>query len=698
LAEQSAPETTPPLPPSEEPVAPDFRLLAHSTDVLWVINPDGIFTFVSAACGRVFGWESHELVGASVDAFFPPDQRATAALSTGAAGADGVIEHQFRQRDGSFRWVETTIARVANPVSGGTDEIQGSTRDISERKAGEAVLAEANERFSLAFGNAPIGMALMGVDGRFTQVNDAFCRITGRSAAELDAMTSEEITHVDDIANDRVCMQQLIDGDITSYVGEKRYCHAGGRVIWASLSISLLRGADGEVREFIVQVEDVTDRKLSEDKLNHLALHDGLTGLPNRELFLDRTRHALALAKRTIASPSILFLDLDHFKVVNDSMGHSAGDALLIRVAERLTQVVRPSDTLARLGGDEFTLLCEGLEDEREVEHIAERITNAFRNPIRIHGRDVVVTTSIGIATAERRVNVEAEDLLQQADAALYRAKDRGRARYEMYNVGLRAHAVQRLEVEQALRGAAERGEFRVWYQPQFALPSCELVGVEALVRWEHPSRGLLEPKEFMDVAEETGLVVNLGTTVLEEACRQSHEWSERHGVRGNVPISVNLSARQLGAGDFVAIAEELLERFAVPASQVHFEITEAGLMKVHGSASRELNELRELGLQVGIDDFGTGYSSLALLAAISVDFLKIDTSFVAGLGVHEQDEAIVGAVIALAHSLRLSAVAEGAETAGQLAALTELGCDSVQGFLLGRPQPAKAIDSLLRR
>jgi diguanylate cyclase (GGDEF)-like protein/PAS domain S-box-containing protein len=540
-------------------------------------------------------------------------------------------------------------------------------------------------------------MALMGVDGRFTQVNDAFCRITGRSVAELATMTSEEITHVDDIPNDRICMQQLIDGLITSYVGEKRYCHAGGRVIWASLSISLLRGVDGEVREFIVQVEDVTDRKVSEDKLTHLALHDGLTGLPNRELFLDRTRHALALATRTVASPSILFLDLDHFKVVNDSMGHSAGDALLVAVADRLTRVVRPSDTLARLGGDEFTLLCEGLQDEHEIEVIADRITKAFLDPIRIHGRDVVITTSIGIATAERLGNVRAEDLLQQADAALYRAKDRGRARYEMYNVGLRAHAMQRLEIEQALRGAAERGEFRVWYQPQFALPSRELIGVEALVRWQHPSRGLLGPGEFIDVAEETGLVVNLGTSVLEEACRQSHEWSENYGLRGNVPISVNLSARQLGSGDFVTIAQEILERFAIPAPRVHLEITEAGLMKVHGSASRELNELRDLGLQIGIDDFGTGYSSLALLAAISVDFLKIDTSFVAGLGVHEQDEAIVGAVIALAHSLRLSAVAEGAETAGQIAALTDLGCDAVQGFLLGRPQPAAALDALLR-
>jgi diguanylate cyclase (GGDEF)-like protein/PAS domain S-box-containing protein len=697
MVDQSASGKLPHLPPSDDSVVAEHRLLARSTDALWVINPDGVFTFVSPACGKVLGWESHELVGKSVDAFFPRDHRATAVLNAGVASSEGIVEHQFRQHDGSYRWVETTVARVPNPTSGEMNEIQGSTRDITERKAGEAVLAEANERFSLAFDNAPIGMALMGIDGRFTQVNDAFCRITGRSVAELATMTSEEITHVDDIANDRICMQQLIDGLITSYVGEKRYCHAGGRVIWASLSISLLRGVDGEVREFIVQVEDVTERKVSEDKLTHLALHDGLTGLPNRELFLDRTRHALALAKRTVASPSILFLDLDHFKVVNDSMGHSAGDALLVRVAERLTRVVRPSDTLARLGGDEFTLLCEGLEDEHEIEHIADRITKAFRDPIRIHGRDVVVTTSIGIATAERLGNVRAEDLLQQADAALYRAKDRGRARYEMYNVGLRAHAMQRLEVEQALRGAAERGELRVWYQPQFALPSRELIGVEALVRWQHPTRGLLEPKEFIDVAEETGLVVNLGTRVLEEACRQSHDWSDRFGVRGSVPISVNLSARQLGSGDFVAIAQEILERFAVPACRVHFEITEAGLMKVHGSASRELNELRELGLQVGIDDFGTGYSSLALLAAISVDFLKIDTSFVAGLGVHEQDEAIVGAVIALAHSLRLSAVAEGAETAGQITALTKLGCDAVQGFLLGRPQPANALDALLR-
>jgi diguanylate cyclase (GGDEF)-like protein len=443
-------------------------------------------------------------------------------------------------------------------------------------------------------------------------------------------------------------------------------------------------------------VDDVTDRKVSEDKLTHLALHDGLTGLPNRELFLDRTRHALALAKRTVSSPSILFLDLDHFKVINDSMGHATGDALLIEITERLKQVVRPSDTLARLGGDEFTLLCEGLEDDAAVHHIADRVARALGDPIKIYGRDVVVTTSIGIATAERPGNVRAEDLLQQADAALYRAKDRGRARYEMYIVGLRAHAMQRLEVEQDLRGAAERGELRVWYQPQFALPSRELVGVVALVRWEHPSRGLLQPKEFMDVAEETGLVVNLGTSVLEEACRQSHEWSEQYGVRGNVPISVNLSPRQLGSGDFVAIAQGILERFAVPSSRLHLEITEAGLMKVHGSASRELSELRQLSLQVGIDDFGTGYSSLALLAAISVDFLKIDTTFVAGLGVHEQDEAIVGAVIALAHSLRLRAVAEGAETAEQLKALTDLGCDSVQGFLLGRPQTAEAFGALI--
>jgi diguanylate cyclase (GGDEF)-like protein/PAS domain S-box-containing protein len=664
-----------------------------------LMDVNGRFTQVNEALCRFTGRSAEDMVNLTAkqisDAYgITGDRRDIQRLIDGEISSYAG-EKCYRHVDGHQIWASVGVS-LLRAADGRMREFIIQVADITARKLSEAALAEASQRFSLAFRDAPVGMALMDVDGRFTQVNEAFCLLSGRSAEELVASTSEAITHVDDIAGDRLYMQQLIDGQITSYVGEKRYRHPDGHEIWTSLSVSLLRGVDGGLREFIVQVADITDRKVAENELTHLALHDGLTGLPNRELFLDRTRHALEMAKRLAGRPSILFLDLDHFKVINDSMGHAAGDNLLMRVAERLSEVVRPGDTLARLGGDEFTVLCEGIGDEGDVRGIAGRIGAALDRPIRIGDRDVVVTASIGIATADPLRNVTAEALLQEADAALYRAKDRGRARFELYSVDLRAHVVQRLEIEQSLRGAAKRGEFRVWYQPQFALPSRQLSGVEALVRWAHPVRGLLEPKDFIDVAEETGLIVELGDFVLEEVCRQSQEWAERLGEPGRLPISVNVSPRQLASGDFPNIVRGLLGRFGLPPSRLHLEITEAGLMKVHGSASRELAELRNLGVRIGIDDFGTGYSSLAHLAAISVDFLKIDTSFVAGLGTHDEDEAIVCSVIALAHSLRLAVIAEGAETTGQLVRLTDLGSDSVQGFLLGRPQAAAEFEALL--
>jgi diguanylate cyclase (GGDEF)-like protein len=462
-----------------------------------------------------------------------------------------------------------------------------------------------------------------------------------------------------------------------------------------------LRGFSADDVNFLQSVANVLsaaiERRRSEAETRHLALHDPLTGLPNRALFRDRLEHALARSRRRNTTLAVLFLDVDNFKVVNDSLGHEAGDELLTALAPRLAEAVRSGDTVARFGGDEFVLLCEDVSDEQEALEIAERVKRCFCEPLPIAGGEHHVTASIGVAMPSDGPDGP-EALIRDADAAMYQAKGRGRARFEVFDAEMRASAIKRLQVEAELRRALERDEMRLVYQPVIEVDSGRIVAVEALLRWEHPERGMVPPLDFIPVAEESGLIVQLGEWVLREAMRKAAHW-RRLAAPGDNPIvvSVNLSARQMAERDLVYTVARVLEDTNVDPRQMALEITETVLVEDTAAAAQTLNALEELGVKLVLDDFGTGYSSLGYVKRFPLSFLKIDRSFVAELGGNGRDAAIVSAIAEMARALGARVVAEGVETEDQLARTRKLGCELAQGYLFARPLPADEIDGLLR-
>ncbi len=476
---------------------------------------------------------------------------------------------------------------------------------------------------------------------------------------------------------------------------EYRLIAREGRTVWVRDEAVLVTDETGRPLYWQGVMIDVTERKALEERLRHQALHDPLTDLPNRSLLLERLGQALVRAERRRKKVAVLFMDLDNFKHVNDSLGHEAGDRLLVEVAARLRSSLRAEDTVARLGGDEFVVLSENLRDKRGAAAVARRITRALRSTIPLDGHEVIVTASIGIAfgaSCEDRP----EELVRGAEIAMYRVKESGKNRSEIFRQEMGDSSSKRLRLEEELRGALERGEFVVHYQPKVIISTGEIVGVEALVRWEHPQRGLLHPVEFVPLAEETGLIMPLGGWVLEEACRQVREWQQRYPSDPPLAVYVNLSARQFSEPDLVGQVVNVLRDTGLEASSLVLEITEGTAMEEAPTTIATLRTLRELGVKLAIDDFGTGYSSLSYLKRFPVDVIKIDRSIVEGLERGPADAAIVSATIAMAHDLGLKAVAEGVETSEQFVKLQTLGCDIGQGYYWWRPCPGEAAATLL--
>jgi diguanylate cyclase (GGDEF)-like protein/PAS domain S-box-containing protein len=538
------------------------------------------------------------------------------------------------------------------------------------------------------------GVWLLDGAGRTSFVNSKTAEMLGTEAEAMLGRPLLEFVDEEHTAQARSRLERWAEGPVEGE--EFKFRRSDGSALWGLVAASPVEMEGPESPGSLAMVSDITARKTAEEALVHQAFHDLLTGLANRALFLDRVEHALSRRNRTALDTAVLFLDLDRFKSVNDTFGHSVGDELLVAVARRLESVVRPGDTLCRLGGDEFVVLCEELGDERDALVVAERVAKAVGAPVVLSGHQVCVTASIGIAFASTAAYETADALLRDADAAMYRAKEAGRDGVELFNPEIRARALVRLEQEAALRRAIDGGELRVHYQPVMDLASAEVVGVEALVRWQRDGQGLVPPLEFIPLAEESGLIVDLGAFVLRQACHQVAELNQRRPGGPPLTASVNLSARQLTSPGLVELVADALADSGLDPISLCLEITESVLMEDAEANRLALEELKALGLSIAVDDFGTGYSSLLYLRRFPVDGLKVDRSFVAGLGDSTEDRAIVAGVVGLAHALGMSAVAEGVETPEQAARLKDMGCGLAQGFHWSRPMPAEELERWL--
>lgn len=576
-------------------------------------------------------------------------------------------------------------------------ELEAEAEISAVRQQAAADLEHSEKRFRLAFDHAPIGIALIGLDpddaGKILRSNSAFGALLGRACAELESSNILDFTVPDDRPAAQHRLARMIAGEVAVYADSRRFLHSNGHTVWTSMTSAVVGHDHGMPHYLVAQFEDITGRREAERLLTRQAMHDGLTGLPNRVLLMDRISQALARAHRRSTRLAVFFVDVDGFKTVNDTRGHAAGDLLLIEVGLRLSELGREGDTVARLAGDEFVVLCEDIPNRSAAEDMGRRLLAALERPYEID-RDVLRTTaSIGIALSWRDEN--AAELLQNADIAMYRAKDAGRGRYSVYDKNLRASRDHRLRTERELRQGIGDGQLRILFQPVIDLAEGTMASVEALVRWDHPERGLLPPAEFLDVAETTGLIIPLGRWVIPEACRQFAGWKRDDPGTAPDQVSVNVSAVELSSPGIVDVVAQALTETGLPGHALCVEITESALLDGNSANIATVRQLRELGIKIALDDFGTGYTSLTNLKRFPVDAVKIDRSFVAGLGNDAEETAIVGAVVGLARALGLATTAEGVENAVQAEHLRRLGCIYAQGYLYSEPATLAGLTGL---
>jgi diguanylate cyclase (GGDEF)-like protein/PAS domain S-box-containing protein len=707
------------------------------TELVCRYAPDTTLTFVNRAFAEFYGRTSQECIGLRLLDLYPPTDRRREIdrlASFGAGQQVQTLEDWEVDAHGSVHWYQWTD-RAFLDADGRVVEFQSVGRDATERRRATMLTSQQAGILEQVARGAPLDDTLTNIARMFEEQFPGRVGVIWLFDAERDSLrlgtTSAPGTELEGaydgagsrgapatIAVERrepVVVRDIGDAPPSSW-HDATFAHAmrscfsspvlasdGQRVLGVLDVYSRQPGEpsaeERQIASLVTHLAAIAiERKEFEDRLAHQSLHDPLTGLPNRTLFLDRLAQAIARCRRTRSQVAVLFFDLDRFKVVNDSLGHDAGDELLVAVARRLESVVRPGDTVARFGGDELTVLCEDLpatDARRRAVEIAERLSATISTPFTLNTNETFLSASIGIALAANG-DERPEELLRDADAAMYHAKELGRGRVEVFDDTLRARTLARHATETELHQALQRGEFCLFFQPIVSIEEGRCVGAEALVRWQHPKRGLVPPTEFIGLAEETGLIVELGAWVLEEAAQQSAQWQ----LDSDEPfvVSVNLSARQLAQPDLAERIAGALERSGARASNVCLEITESVLMDDAEATIAAIERVRALGVRMSIDDFGTGYSSLGYLKRFPVDVVKIDRSFVDGLGTDDGDTAIVSAVIGLAHALGMRAVAEGVEGAEQLQELVQLGCDEGQGYFFAPPQPADDLRQLLGR
>ncbi len=667
-----------------------FKLiLDHSFDAFVAIGDDGMVMEWSRQAQAIFGWRRDEVIGRKLAAELVPHEhrvrfeRVMKRLLGGKGHAGRRREFEFvaERRGGEHFPAEARLVPIQM-----RDRLllSANVRDVSERKRSEEML-RLRERAIESSLHAIVITSATKPDQPLEYVNAAFERITGYSSEESIGRNCRFLQRDDhDQPGVRLIAEALARGSEVHAVLQNY--RKNGEMFWNEVHIAPVRDASGRITHFVGIQSDVTERVEHEARIEYLATHDELTGLPNRRLLEDRVEQALIHSRRTGRSMAIALLDIDRFKLVNDSRGHPFGDRLLSALATRLSTAVRNGDTVARQGGDEFIVLMTDLARHSDASRAVGKLQAALVDPIVVDGVELFVNASIGVSLyPDDGDSVEA--LLSHADMALYRAKDQGRDMVAFYTADMSGPALDRMQLEEALRHAISRGELTLHYQPQIALRSGRLLGVEALLRWRHPELGMVPPSRFIPVAEDTGLILPIGNWVIETACTQARTWAD--AGFNQLRIAVNLSPRQFRQHDLVPRIEATLERTGLPAENLELELTEGMLIEDPDRAEAVLRQLRTVGVRVAIDDFGTGYSSLSYLQRFVADLIKIDQSFVRTIISDPQSAAIARAVISLGHSLQLNVLAEGVETAEQLSFLREAGCDEAQGYLIAKPMPA---------
>jgi diguanylate cyclase (GGDEF)-like protein/PAS domain S-box-containing protein len=687
------------IPQRQESAASDeFRsAFEHAGIGMAMTDAEDRFVRVNRKFADMLGYRVEEMLGAESHAFTADDyrpvseQRKTALLS--GAAREVTADKKLVHRDGSQVWVSVVHSALRSDERA-PRYFLWVVQDVSARRAAELALRESEEKFRQLADNIPeIFWITDARQRKLHYLSPGFESLTGKRLSDVMRRPRSwlQVVHPDDRERVRLARKGLPQAD---YNIEYRIVLSDGGVRWIHDQAFPVRDANGAVYRIAGIGADVTHRKEAEEKLVYLAHYDGLTGLPNRVLFFDRLQQTLAQAGRRNLLAAVMFLDVDRFKVVNDTLGHTVGDELLRHVAQRLAGCVRVGDTVARFSGDEFVLIVNDLHDVEDARHIAQKILQAFVDPFRLGGHEIFVTTSIGISMYPSDCGDE-QALLKNADTAMYRAKESGRNNFQFYTHEMNARAMYRLELENSLRHALEREEFRLHYQPKACLHTGKVTGVEALLRWERPGHGLVPPGDFVPLLEDTGLIVQVGEWVIAEACRQVNTW--RKAGRDPISIAINISARQFAARNLGEIIGRLLEAHNADPHFIELELTESLLMVNTEEAVRTLEYLKSLGLRLSIDDFGTGYSSLAYLKRFPIDALKIDRSFIDEITTDVGDATITRAVIGMAHNLGLKVVAEGVETEEQLAFLSANGCDEAQGYYFARPQTGAEMAVWLR-
>jgi diguanylate cyclase (GGDEF)-like protein/PAS domain S-box-containing protein len=666
-------------------------LFDANPSAMWVHDPDTLrFLVVNEAALRQYGWSRNQFLSMTVLDLLPPEDRPAYMEELLAGPTAGPARRRHHTREGGVVTVEVQANAIAYGRRGATLTL---ARDVTEREKLQAALGTTGDQLREAQAVAKVGIWEWDIAENQVRWSDELYRIFGLTPQAFPGTFEGYMAavHPDDRSLVEATMERSLR-TLEPFDFAHRCLLPEGTIRWLQCR-GRVRSVDGHPVQMTGACQDVTAHREAAEALSQLALHDPLTGLPNRSLFMDRLGQALRRLVRRDRVLAVLFVDLDRFKAIHDRLGHAVGDEMLMAVGGRLREVLRPHDTVARLGGDEFVVLCEDLQDERAAVQVAERVLTALDRPVVCGDHEVVCSASIGIALTQSDVTPDA--LLREADMAMYRAKETGRHRIEVFDNSARLRSQARVQTAEELRLAVDSGQLRVVYQPIVHLGQATPAGVEALVRWQHPRRGLLAPAEFIQVAEDTGLVVPLGAWVLRQSCRDLVEILDQAAL-GSGPsdlvMSVNLSARQLSTPGLVAMVKGVLAEFELAPWRLCFEITESVLMDDVDLAISVLSDLRALGARLAIDDFGTGYSSLGYLRRFPVDIVKLDRAFVAGLGGDSAADAIAAAVINLGHALGLSVIAEGVETEEQLTVLRALRCDKAQGYLWSTPQAPEAL------